>query len=207
MAKKIWVGGSSGNEGNYGTAANWSPSGVPVASDDVVIPSGSQSITDGLDQSAVSLSSFTVSSGYTGSIGSSEGSLQIAASKVVLDCAGTNVYIDADTADMVVANTSSNSDALHILGTITSLTIFKGNITLDPAAAITTLNMLDSGARVTSNATAGIATINLEDGTLYFEDGDITTLNQHGGSFKFNAGDNRPHAGDGARLWRDLRLQ
>ena len=48
MATKIWVGTDSGNEGDINTAANWSPSGVPVATDDVYFENSSQSVTDGL---------------------------------------------------------------------------------------------------------------------------------------------------------------
>jgi hypothetical protein len=41
MATKLWVGTDSGNEGDYSTAANWSPSGVPVATDDVILANSS----------------------------------------------------------------------------------------------------------------------------------------------------------------------
>jgi hypothetical protein len=85
MATKLWVGTDSGNEGDYSTAANWSPSGVPVATDDVILANSSQDITAGLDQSAVALTSFTVDLSYTGLIGSSDSDfLEIAASTVVI---------------------------------------------------------------------------------------------------------------------------
>ncbi len=189
MAKKIWVGGDVGNEGDYATAANWSPSGVPIAADDVVIAPGSEDIDDGLNQSAVALTSLAIASGYTGTIGSGTTAyLQIAATTITLDTAGSTVSLDGDATDMVIANTGKAADALHLLGTITGLTVFKGVVTLDAAAAVTTLTVLDAAAAVTSDATAGIATINLDDGALDFTDGDITTLNQHGGTFKFAAG-------------------
>ncbi|MGY4509012.1 hypothetical protein ACVIN2_002466 [Bradyrhizobium sp. USDA 3650] len=56
MASKTW---SSGN--NWNTAGNWSPSGVPVAGDDVILNrSGNQTLT--LDvASSVALKSLTIS--------------------------------------------------------------------------------------------------------------------------------------------------
>ena len=42
MAVNTWVGGDSGNETDYGTAANWNTTGetnrVPTDADDVIIP-------------------------------------------------------------------------------------------------------------------------------------------------------------------------
>lgn len=68
MANKTWVGTDTGNEGDWGTAANWSPSGVPVATDDVRIPAGSNAITGTLNQSAVALGDVIVEEGYTAAI-------------------------------------------------------------------------------------------------------------------------------------------
>jgi Ni,Fe-hydrogenase III small subunit len=85
MATKVWVGTDSGNEGDYGTAANWSPSGVPIAGDDVIIANTSQSITGTLDQSAVALTSIIIDQSFTGVIGSSASDfLQIASATAVI---------------------------------------------------------------------------------------------------------------------------
>lgn len=85
MATKVWVGTDSGNEGAYGTAANWSPSGVPIASDDVIIANTSQSILTGLDQSAVALSSIIIDQSFTGVIGTSASDfLQVASAVAVI---------------------------------------------------------------------------------------------------------------------------
>ena len=70
MANKLWVGTDSGNAGDWGTAANWSPSGVPISADDVIIANSSQDITGTLDQSAVALTSLTIDQSFTGLIGS-----------------------------------------------------------------------------------------------------------------------------------------
>jgi len=75
MATKIWVGTST--PGDYSVAANWSPSGVPVATDDVILTDSTQDIDSGLDQSAVALTTFTIHTSYTGLIGSETAFLQI----------------------------------------------------------------------------------------------------------------------------------
>ena len=72
MATKIWVGTDSGNEGDWATNANWSPSGVPVSTDDVILANTSQSVLDGFAQSAVSLASLTIDASFTGTIGALE---------------------------------------------------------------------------------------------------------------------------------------
>lgn len=82
MATKTWVGGNGGGTEDYSIAANWSPSGVPGASDDVVVPpTAAYGITAGLNQSAVSLASFTVERGFTKPIGTSSAYLQITTGK------------------------------------------------------------------------------------------------------------------------------
>lgn len=50
---------------NWNSAGAWNPSGVPNASDDVVIPSGTKNLT--IDANAV-CASFTIYTGYTGTI-------------------------------------------------------------------------------------------------------------------------------------------
>lgn len=82
---KSWIGTASGNAGDYGTAANWSPSGVPVNGDDVIIANSSQGITAGFDQSLVILNSIVIDLSYTGLIGDGASDfLQIAASSAVI---------------------------------------------------------------------------------------------------------------------------
>jgi len=71
MATKYWLGNDSGNEGDLNVAANWDPSGVPSAGDDVIFDGRS---TEDADASlttfgALELGSLTVRSSFTGSIG------------------------------------------------------------------------------------------------------------------------------------------
>jgi len=74
MATRRWLGGISGD---WSVAGNWSGGAVPVNNDDVIFDSGSVSVDAGLNQSAVSLNSLNITSGYKGSIGSPGASLQI----------------------------------------------------------------------------------------------------------------------------------
>ena len=70
MAQNVWL---STADGNYGTAANWSLGHAPQAGEDVVIPSGSPSITSGFNQAGVAIAAFTVEQGYDGAIGDPAG--------------------------------------------------------------------------------------------------------------------------------------
>src|SRR3954451_17476228 len=59
---KTWVGGSS----SYNTAGNWSPSGVPGTSDDVILTSTNNTAMS-IDTD-VAVTSFTVQASHTASI-------------------------------------------------------------------------------------------------------------------------------------------
>ncbi len=77
MATKIWVGTDPGNVGDWGVAANWSPSGVPVNGDDVFLVDSSQAVTGSLNQSAVALTTLNIEQSYTGDIATVSTFLQI----------------------------------------------------------------------------------------------------------------------------------
>lgn len=83
MANKLWVGGSSGAPGDWDTAANWSPSGVPEDDDNVTLKNSSQDIDEGLDQSAVRLAVLNIEQSYTGKITDTDDAfLQISADEI-----------------------------------------------------------------------------------------------------------------------------
>jgi len=77
MATKIWLGNDAGNLGDWGVAANWSPSGVPVNGDDVFLVDSSQAVTGTLNQSAVALTTLNIEQSYTGNIATVSTFLQI----------------------------------------------------------------------------------------------------------------------------------
>jgi hypothetical protein len=82
MATKIWLGNDTGNEGDWSTAANWSPSGVPGAGDNVYFEDSAQDADDGLDQSAILLASLNIDQSFTGKIGTTSAYLQVGATKL-----------------------------------------------------------------------------------------------------------------------------
>ena len=63
MATKTWVGADN----NWNTAGSWSPSGVPVATDDVYFVSGSNDVTT-MPSSSVVLGSLNFGTKWTGSM-------------------------------------------------------------------------------------------------------------------------------------------
>ena len=137
MAVKYWIGTDTGNEGDYSTAANWSPSGVPIASDTVIIPAqSSQNITAGLDQSAINVVTFIVQEGYTGTIGTSAGYLILWADKISYAGAGVS-YISTGSnyaADIDVTKTATattGAQGLYLIGAvIDDLSIKSGTVGL-----------------------------------------------------------------------------
>ena len=169
------------DDGDYGQAANWRETAVPVATDEVFIE-GSKSIVTGLDQTAVNIGDFVVQPDFTGNIGSPSGYLQLdlqnsdllyrGQGKAYIDC-GDNAN---DTPDKVTVNTSSATGALYVKLEVAN-----------PLAEMYNL-------RGTTYLEAGNVTIaylsyisNLKgDATLVFNDGTLTALRQIGGYFAQN---------------------
>ena len=150
MATRSWIGTDSGNEGDWGTAANWSGAAVPIAGDDVIIANSSQDITGTLDQSAIALTSLTVDLSYTGLIGSSASDfLQVGAATVELgqrrSSVGTftgskrlNIDLGTTTAAQVrVYGTATLSQdgnrqptRLRAVNAATDLIVFSGSVSI-----------------------------------------------------------------------------
>jgi hypothetical protein len=131
MAEKLWVGA----DGNYGTAGNWSPSGVPSTGDNVRIPAGGGSISTSLDQSAVAIGDFIVEEGYTGTIGTSAAFLEIDPNAFSFSGQGT-AYIDVGAAAIPLdvrntANATTGNYGLYLIGSaITVLSVTRGRVGL-----------------------------------------------------------------------------
>lgn len=89
MATKYWLGTEVGYTGDLNRAANWSPTGVPTAGDDLVFDGRStQNVTTNLDTfGATDLGSLTTWSGYTGTIGSS------GSTPLITQCSAGTVYL------------------------------------------------------------------------------------------------------------------
>jgi len=188
MANKTWVGTDTGNEGDWSVAANWSPSGVPVASDDVYFVSGSQDVTAGLDQSAVTLLSLNFGTKYTGSI---ETALQIDAT--TLDYAnkiGTVILTGTFTTANIQA-TAIDSPALKFTSaTIATLRVTggSGTVFVDSGSTVSSvIEMIGANSvrvEIESGATVSAADITIDDGKfLTYEE--VDTVTQFGGLVEF----------------------
>lgn len=155
MAIKLWVGGTSGYEGNFNTALNWAGGVTPVAGDDVYIR-GTQSIDDGLDWSGVDVDVFVVESSYSGTIGTSTSPFKIGITDTSgrIDFSGSgeaHLDIGGSAVNVTIRSTAAagiGSYGLTIKGTgIAVLSIEGGKVgiaTGDPAdtATVTTLRCL-----------------------------------------------------------------
>lgn len=124
MATKIWIGGISGSANDAGVAGNWSPSGVPATTDDVVFD-GASSVVDctaGLDQSAKTYDSLTIYDSYTGLIGTATAPYQCGATIVTIhkpsgisSAAGSRrINLDLSAAQTTCSVHGSASDAADV---------------------------------------------------------------------------------------------
>jgi hypothetical protein len=192
MADKTWNGtGSVGNEGDLSQADNWTPGGVPVASDNVrLVPQYTQALTAALGTlSGVSLASFIVEDGYTGAVGTSTVDLDLTVSGT-FEFNGTGAsYIDleASAIDAIVINTGSPSAkgrrSLNLTGSaLTAVEVRGGNVGLGRHGSTSTATAtrisggelyIDNGATVTNVTSHG--------GTCYL-DSNITAATLYGGS-------------------------
>ena len=154
MTTKRWIGSVSTSAGDYSVAANWSPTNVPVASDDVYISADdSENVTSGLNQSAVAVDEFRIERGYTGTIASSTGYLRIDPNRVVFEGSGTS-YIDTETTagkDVTVygaAAAAAGKRGLYLMGTIGVLTVNSGKVAFCglPGESDTVTDVRTSGA-------------------------------------------------------------
>lgn len=206
MATRTWTGDT---DGDWDTAGNWSEGAVPIDADDVYITSGSVSI-DGFDASATELTSLTVGSSYTGTIGSSGTKLKIDAT--TFNFAGaSDAYIDDSIfTNLIVQSTSPSNTALNLSNvTITNLRVFGGfgTVTVSSGSITTKIEQIGADA-VTLNIAddltiGGSCTLTVDSGTLQLnqavptitvfggmvdiqlDSGTITTLNQYGGRIRW----------------------
>ena len=202
MAVKIWTGAT---DGDWSVAGNWSPSGVPASTDDVIISAAyTVSITAGLNQSAVTLNSLTVEEGYSGAIGSKSADLQIATDALTFQGSGV-AYIDlgSNAVDPVINGTASYStgeSGLYLTGTgIGTITCAGGGVSIGRAGTTSTVTELRGisgdvhvgiGGTVTNRFNFGASvvfdsthtTLNLDAGTTTLkQSAAVTTANLDGG--------------------------
>ena len=208
MADRLWVGGTSTS---WGTASNWQPATVPVASDDVYITGGSVDIAS-VDQSSIALGRLVVGAGYSGTIGSG-GALHIDATSLDYSGQGTTANFKGTYTTVTVQDTSSSATALNIAGssdTIGTVRILggKGTITLASTCEITTAIEQIGATGVTTLVQDGITLTTVDvacdSGTLRLQEpptnltvfggevvaeldtGTVTAVNIYGGRLRWN---------------------
>jgi len=114
MAVRTWEGSDNSTPYDWSVAGNWAENSVPVSTDEVVIPAGSQKITAGLNQSAVTLAGLTVERGYDQDIGAADGMLQVGLSaQATIETSGGQQWFDFG---------SSNQD-IEVIGSGSAATI------------------------------------------------------------------------------------
>ena len=203
MATKVWIGTDSGNAGKYDTAANWSPSGVPLAGDDVIIANSNQDINAGLDQSAVALSSITIDLSYTGLVGTAAAFLQVAASTAVLgqrrSSTGTfagsgrlNLDFGTSTACQITVNGTASTAQdqnrqplrLRAVNAGTDLHVFAGSLAIsDDSENSSTLGDIDvSGGSVNVGASVTLTNLTVSNGIVNIDSSIAGTATVKGGT-------------------------
>ena len=211
MATKYWDGST---DGDLNTAANWTPSGVPTASDDLVFDGRTTQDVDGSLSTfaTVDLGSITIESGYTGDIGAVDGPMEFECAGTVY-VAGTGTYYlqcdagadtDADVVKCIINGgtvyLSSQANDETNVAVWTEVQVLAGTVYIqgDSEKCInykgtdTPMNIVMSGGTVTCSSSFG--DVQLLGGTLNFGsatidmatgDDDITTLTISGGTFNW----------------------
>jgi hypothetical protein len=88
MAEKFFIGNDPGNEGDLGTAANWTGGTLPVDADDIIFDADSPNVTDGFsDLSGITPASAEWRSGCSASGGASGTPVVLRAGTYIFDSA------------------------------------------------------------------------------------------------------------------------
>ena len=178
MATKTWVGA----DGNWNTAASWSPSGVPVASDDVYFVSGSNNVTTG-PSSAVNLNSLNFGTKWTGT------AVKLTTNATTVDYAnkvGTVILEGTYTTVNVQATASDNPALKFDDSTITTLRITggSGTVLIDEnstvSGSISIIGATSVRVEIEASATVNAADVTLDSGKLISYE-ELDTITQHGG--------------------------
>ena len=185
MANRTWN-GTGGLAGDWSVAANWDEVAVPVNGDDVFLISGSQAVTGGLAQGAVTLASLRTGPGYTGSIATSAAAaLTINATTFDFASGGSACYIDGTFTTVRVSGGVGGANMLNLDGTITTCRALGGlgTLTIENGADLTTLEVIQAPVLtvvVEANVTS-LATLTVDSGDVTYSS-NCTTLVCRGGS-------------------------
>jgi large repetitive protein len=151
MAAKSWKGGN----GNWSSAANWIPSGVPGTNDDVQIQA-SGNYTVALDVNSANLDSLTINS--------SKATLAIGATTLTVKGSGTNATdaVNVTSGHITIAGGTLNAGAVLLSsgtdligrGTINATLSGTGSVTAKNGGTLDLTGAVDSGLTLTIDAGA-----------------------------------------------------
>jgi len=182
MADHIWV----STNGDWSSTSSWHDGAVPAAGDRALLLTGSQSVTAGLNQSAVDNLTVVLDEDYHGSVGSSGSPLQGGTGwTVALEARNApEVHLDlGDSFEVHVLSTSANANALVLDGGGSSAKAYiraAHTVTLAASLTLDELYLLTAAARarLLSGLTLGDAHV---DGGLVFCDAAVTNIHMREG--------------------------
>lgn len=173
---------------DWSVAGNWSGGAVPVNSDDVTID-GDNDITDGLGQSAVTLTSLTIPSTFTGVIGrpveNETGYIEYR--KTYLEISASTVTIGRGTGNgssRIKLNVGSVQTAVTVHKTARSAETGLGAFIFKGTNASNVLTAISGSVWVApfGGETAVIATLRADDATVFCGSGVTLTTVTHSGT-------------------------
>jgi len=190
MADKYWN-GTGGTDGDVTDAANWTPSGVPSASDNVrLVAAFDQAISSNLDGlTGVSLGDFIVEEGYSGTIGSSTADLEITCSSFEFNGSGV-AYIDLEASNITAtvhnsaAAASVGAFGLYLIGSnLADLVVAGGSVALASVmgTTATAAAVHVSGGSVSLGSGCTLTTITAYGGNTTIR-ANVTNVNGYGGT-------------------------
>lgn len=181
---------SCSSPNHWSIASNWAEGAVPTGADDVVIDRGDVDILYGLDQNAVTLTSLTITNGYSGDIG-----LPTRNSAGYEEYRDTQLKISATTINIgqytgrgsgrIKINTGSVQTQVNCYATGTSAEAGIPSLLWKGTNASNVVNVFGGsfGAAMFSGETATIATLRQTAGQVTCTTGvTLTTIDKVGGS-------------------------
>lgn len=203
MATLYWVGGDSGNENDFATAANWrddsndNVAGAAPASDDIVLfdHRAAANCTGSMSQGSVDLQGLRVTNGFRYNVGASGSPLVIAVSNATT-ATPFAAFAQSEGAFYWTAGTN-NVDLLEIEGTsATGLFLTGGTFT----------SVYMQGGVVNQGADCTITTMRVGGGVFTSDavgsGSAITTYRQAGGRASINRVTTTAHCGGGTTFFR-----
>ena len=198
--ERIWWGKAAGNEGKWGTDANWVGGTKPAALDIPVFQgaTSNRDVDDDLVQTALTVRKIIMDEDWEGDIGSESSYLQIGVDNttgIVFNRGSGAVWIDTSGAvdpSKIKVRTQETVKATHIkCTTIAEINIEKGVAYLE-SGTVTLLHMelvnnLEHDAKLYVKS-GTITTLRKIGGDLWIDGGTVTTLYNHSGDVEVMSG-------------------